>query len=217
MILKLVQADLRADRVLILVAAVVSVLLWQGEVGRFEPGASTLGTFIYGQFPFLILVAITELRKLIQKRRRLLAQLPLTATAIGVSRWLTLLAVIAIACLISAVMLALFPPESRWGWSGFAGAGVLLIAGFLCLAAMMRIFWLAFAMRMPANLIVGLVDIWLYVFLWEQAMTFVQGGGPFRVGSVIQWQQALLAAAGTAFLLMAADVLLDRLTDNHLT
>jgi hypothetical protein len=217
MMLKLVQADLRSNQVLILVAALVSPLLWLGEAGRSVPGSSTLDVLIYGQFPFLILFAVLEMRRLAQKRRRLCAQLPVTATTVRISSWLSYLVIIAIASLISAVILIFYPPVPQWGWSGFVAAGALLSASFLSLAALLRIFWLGMFMRSPAKFIVWVAVVLIWLLLNRQWGLIFNGEGPFRVDTVIQWEPLLAVVIGAAFALVLADILLDRLTDNHLS
>lgn len=216
MILKLVQADWRSERFLILIASIVSVLLWLTEAGRFEPQSSILATFIYGQFPFLIFFGVMELRKLTQKRRRLLAQLPVTGNSVRISSWVTYFAVIAIACLISTVMLVFYPPAPMWGWRGFAAAGALMIAGFISLAALVRIAHLASSFRRPVRYIVLFGSLLVFVILYIQWSLFFDGQGPFRVDTIVQWERLLPAAVGTAFALIVADILLDRLADDRL-
>jgi hypothetical protein len=110
MIIKLLQTELRSERFLILLAAIASALMWLSETAlRSDDTSATFATLLYGQLPFPILFAFIAARKLTQKRERLLAQLPVTGMPVRISSWLSYLVVIAIACLITAVMLAVYP------------------------------------------------------------------------------------------------------------
>jgi hypothetical protein len=42
------------------------------------------------------------------------------------------------------------------------------------------------------------------------------GGGPFRVDGIVQWDWLAMAALSATFVLIVADILLDRLAGNRL-
>lgn len=54
------------------------------------------------------------------------------------------------------------------------------------------------------------------LLLNQQWGLLFNGEGPFRVDGIIDWERLMSAALGAAFVLTAADVLLDRFTDDRL-
>jgi hypothetical protein len=92
-----------------------------------------------------------------------------------------------------------------------------LIASFLSVAALVRTFWLGIFMRSPVKFVVWLTVVLVYWLLNSQWGLMFRGEGPFRVDSAIQWEPLLAAAIGLACVLIMADILLDRLTDNYLS
>ena len=230
MIMKLAKMELRADGLLILIASMVSALMWLSETAlRDGDTSATFSTLIYGQIPFPILFAVLGVRKLNQKRGRLLAQLPVSGIAVRISSWLSYLSVIAVACLISAIMLALYPidvklapvtaldrafPDS--GWTLIAAVGALMIAMFTSMVALARISLLASSMRRPTRIVVVSGGCLVLILLFAQWSRFAAGEGPFWVNRVIQWDTLAVATLSAALAFVVADILLDHLVDNRL-
>lgn len=227
MILKLLRTELRSESLLILLASIVSVLMWLSETAaRNGDQSATLATLIFGQFPFPILIGVIAVRKQIQKRGRLLAQLPVTGIAIRISSWLSYFVVIGIACVISAVILALYPITPRpggfasalpnTGWANVAAVGALMVAAFITVAALVRTFHLGLSVRRTAQYFVFPAWVIVILLLRKLWLSFFDPAGPFRIGGILQWDMLLPMALGSAFALIVADILLDRLVDNRL-
>jgi hypothetical protein len=217
MILKLLRADLQSDWMPIFVTTAVSIVMWIGDIGRALPGFTTIDTVIFGPWPFAVLIIGLGIRRLVQKRRRLLAQMPVTAMAIRISSWLSYFTIVAIACLIGVAILAISPPAPQWGWSGIALVAGRLIAVFTCLVALVRIFMLGTSMRGPFKYIVPVAAAVLLLFLWGGAGMFLEGRGPLHGHAIAPWTLFLWVAAGISLALIAIDILLDRFADNHLS
>jgi hypothetical protein len=217
MILKLVRTELQSAWLLILVTWVVSFQMWMGDIGRAMPGYTTPDTVFFGPWPFPILLAGLGVRRLIQKRRRLYAQLPVTAMAIRVSSWLSYFFIVAIAYLIGVVILAISPPAPEWGWSGLALLAGRFVAVFTCVVALVRIFVLGLSMQPPFKLIVPVAAAALFFILWAEAGMVIEGRGPLHGHSIAPWTLFSWAAAGIAAVLIMVDILLDRFADNYLS
>ena len=230
MIIRLLQTELRSQKNLILLASAVSVLMWISETAlRSGDTSATFSTLIYGQLPFPILVGVLGVRRVTQKRGRLLAQLPVSGIAARTASWLSYLLIVAIASLITAVMLALYPIDVKpvpvtaldraypdLGWTLAAAVGALMIACLTAIVALTRISRLIVSIRRPLQIAVLLAGLLVLVLLYSQWKLFTGGQGPFWVDRVIQWDLLGMAALGSAFALIVADILLDRLVDNRL-
>ena len=230
MILKLVKTELRADGTLILAASIVSALLWLSETAlRSTDTSATFSTLIYGQLPFPVLLSVLGVRMVNQKRERLFAQLPVSGFAVRVSGWLCYLVVIAIACLITTAVLALYPIQVKttpvtmldraypdMGWILVASVGALMIAMLTAVAAVARISQLTGSIRAPLRIVIALGGLLVCILLYSQWKQFAAGEGPFRLDGIVRWDLLGAAALGATFVMIVADVLLDRLADNHL-
>lgn len=215
MILKLLRTDLQSEWLAILLTAAVSFALWITSIGMEMPGYTTSGRVILGLLPFPLLFARLALKRGVQQRRRLLAQLPVTATAIRISSWLSYFTIVAIAYLIGVAMLLISPPAPGWGWIGFAEDAGRTIAVFTCWAALWRIFALAMFMRSPFKYILPQATVFLFVGLLIAAEWFFGGKMPSRDDVTVPWTLFLQVTAGTALALILVDILLDRFVDSQ--
>jgi hypothetical protein len=100
--------------------------------------------------------------------------------------------------------------------------GGLMVAMITAIVALARISHRSASIPQPGQFLVPLGCFLGCVLLYSQWILFASGGGPFRADIIVQadriihWDLLATAALGTAFALVVADILIDRLADNHL-